>query len=79
MLEACTRAARQGSYRQVLTDCQAVLAADPRNALAYRHLGIAYSKLGAKPQACESYRRYLRFAANPPDRPQIEALLRACD
>jgi outer membrane biosynthesis protein TonB len=67
-----------GDYRQVVVMCTDILKVDPRNAQAYRSLGIAYSGLGAKPQACESYRRYLRLAGNPPDKAQIENILAAC-
>ena len=69
---------QQGDFRKVLTTCTEILALEPRNAMAYRSLGIAYSSLGAAPQACEAYRRYLRFAPNAQDKPQIEELLAAC-
>lgn len=78
-LRSCARLQQQGDYVQSVTACQRVLAVNPRHALAYRYLGIAYTKLGVRAQACESYRRYLRFAGNPPDRAQVAALLTACD
>ena len=65
-------------HRGVIVACTEILQQDPRNAFAYRSLGIAYSSLGARPQACESYRRYLRFAGNPPDKTQIEGIIAAC-
>jgi len=65
-------------HRQVIVVCTEILQLDPRNAAAYRSMGIAYSTLGARPQACESFRRYLRFAGDPPDKAQIEGLLATC-
>jgi hypothetical protein len=56
-----------------------ILALDPQNASAYRNLGIIYSHLGSKALACESYRRYLRFAAGAKDRAQVETILQACE
>ncbi|MEK7705218.1 MAG: tetratricopeptide repeat protein, partial [Myxococcota bacterium] len=65
-------------FKKAIEVCQEVLGMDPRNGQAYRTLGIAYSSLGAKAPACESYRRYLRFAPGAPDRAQIEGLLQSC-
>ena len=78
-VQECRLAALGPEARKAITVCQAVLGKDPRNAQAYRSLGIAYARLSAKAQACESYRRYLRFAPQAPDRAQIEAWLRVCD
>ncbi len=77
-LRNCSLLIKRKSFREALNACQQVLKIEPRHALAYRQLGIAYASLGARPQACESYRRYLRFANNPPDRQQVVAILQAC-
>ncbi len=78
-LQSCARAFQRGEYVESVKACRRVLDLDPAHPLAYRYLGIAYAKLGVRKEACESYRRYLRYGDNPPDRQQVEALLRACD
>ncbi|MBN1961721.1 MAG: tetratricopeptide repeat protein [Deltaproteobacteria bacterium] len=69
---------QQGDYRKVLAICNEILAIEPHNPMAYRSLGIAYSALGASPQSCESFRRYLRYAPKARDKEQIETLLTTC-
>ncbi len=78
-LKLCAKFAQLGDYKQVLAACREVVTLDPKNAPAYRHLGVAYSMLGAKPQACESYRRYLRFAGSAPDKDRVEQILKGCE
>jgi hypothetical protein len=68
----------QHNYVRALEVAHEVLKIDPRNAGAYRVLGIAYSYRGARDMACECYRRYLRFAGNPTDRSKVEQILQTC-
>ncbi|MEZ4271593.1 MAG: protein kinase [Myxococcota bacterium] len=69
----------QGEYQQAVKISRDILRSNPRYALAYRNLGIAYSGLNVRDQACESYRRYLRFSHHAADRAQVEEILRSCD
>lgn len=68
----------QRKHAQAAQVLREILDIDPQNASAYRMLGVAYSQQGSRDLACECYRRYLRFAVNPPDRDQVEQLVRAC-
>lgn len=58
--------------------CHTVLEADGKNARAYRTLGIVYSLLGATPQACEAYRRYLLVAPHANDKARVWAIIEKC-
>ena len=56
---------------------QAALAANPQLAVAYRGLGLAQEKLGARQAAKASFRRYLQLSPNASDGAAIRARIAA--
>jgi tetratricopeptide (TPR) repeat protein len=78
-IEAMELMVRQGEYQEAVSGCLEILELDPQRAGAYRVLGMAYSRLGAKAQACESYRRYIRLAPQASDRSNVENIISLCD
>jgi hypothetical protein len=70
---------REGKHEKAVFGGLELLKADPRRADVYRVLGIAYSRLRYKTEACESYRRYLQLAPQAPDRGNIEDIVAMCE
>jgi serine/threonine protein kinase len=77
-LKRAAQLVRSGYTAQAIQITLEVLREQPKNAQAYRVLGIAYSLRGSTTAACEAYRRYLRNMPEAPDRDKVQEILTAC-
>lgn len=60
-LEEATKNLREGKFKQALNEYQAIVAADPQNALAFQGLGYAFCQLKRYDEAITAYRKALEL------------------
>ncbi|OGQ04374.1 MAG: hypothetical protein A2W61_07310 [Deltaproteobacteria bacterium RIFCSPLOWO2_01_44_7] len=63
------------NYPEAITALHMALEIDPKNAMAYRSLGVVHSRMGETKKAMEAYRRYLELAPDSKEAPYIKQML----
>ena len=68
---------REQAYTAAIESLEQCIAADPTRAYAYYYAGIAYQRIGRVDLMADRFDMFLKLAPEAPERPQVEAILRA--